>query len=101
MNGQTILRDERTKRIGNEGDHLGFTILLFGVLVDVFFRSALFKESPWDLFALVIVSSWASMIYQGLHKTLPPHFWRSMIILALATAVLSAALVFVILRFRH
>ena len=40
MNDQTIIRDERTKSIGNEGDHLGFTILLFGVLVDVFFFGA-------------------------------------------------------------
>jgi hypothetical protein len=100
MNEQTIIRDERTKSIGNEGDHLGFTILLFGVLVDVFFRSALFNQSPWDLFALVVISSWASLIYQGLHKTLPAHFWRSILILAVATALLSAALVVVILKFR-
>jgi hypothetical protein len=51
--------------------------------------------------ALVVVSGFAATIYQARHKTLPPHFLRSMLILGAATAVLSAAMVFVIVKFRH
>jgi hypothetical protein len=101
MNDQMPIRDERTKSVGNEGDHLGFTILLFGVMVDVFLRSVLFNQSPWDLFGLVVISSLASTIYQARHKILPPHFLRSIILLGAATALLSAAVVFVIVKIRR
>jgi hypothetical protein len=101
MNSQTILRDERTRTVENESYRLGFNILCFGVMIDIIFRSLFFKEAPWDLFALVIVGSWAATIYQGMRKTLPPHFLRSMLILIAATAVLSAAMVFVIVKFRQ
>jgi hypothetical protein len=100
MNNETIIRDERTRTVENASYRIGFNILCFGVLVDIFFRSLFYKEAPWDLFALVVVGSWAATIYQGMHKTLPPHFLRSMLILGAATAVLSAAMVFVIAKFR-
>jgi hypothetical protein len=50
--------------------------------------------------ALVVASGFAATIYQARHKTLPPHFLRSMLILGATVALLSAALVFVILKFR-
>jgi hypothetical protein len=100
MKDQMIIQDERTKSIENASYKPGFIILCFGVLIDIFIRSAFFNEAPWDLFALVIVASWVSTIYQWRHKTLAPNFWRSMLILGIATAVLSAVLVFVIAKLR-
>ncbi len=101
MNDQLIIRDERTRTVENEGYRIGFIILCFGVLVDIFFRSILNQESVWDLFALVVISSWTNTIYIGLHKALPPNFLRSALLLGLATALLSAAMVIVIVNFRH
>jgi hypothetical protein len=101
MNTGTIIRDERTQTVENASYKLGFNILCFGVMIDIIFRSLFYKEAPWDLFALVIVGSWAATIYQGVHKTLPPHFFRSMLLLMVATAVVSAVMVFVIVSIRH
>jgi hypothetical protein len=100
MKDQPIIQDERTKSIENASYKPGFIILCFGVLIDIFIRSAFFKEAPWDLFALVIVGSWASTLYQARQKTLPPNFWRLMLILGIATAVLSAVLAFVFAKLR-
>jgi hypothetical protein len=100
MKEQPVVRDERTQSVENASYKLGFNILCFGVLIDIFIRSAFFREAPWDLFALVIVGSWAATIYQARQKTLPPNFWRSMLLLGIATAVLSAVLVLVIVKLR-
>jgi hypothetical protein len=100
MNTPAILKDERTRSIEREGDHLGFIILAFGIMIDIFVRSAFFNQSPWDLFALVIIASWTSTVYQAAHKTLPQHFLRSALLLGAASALLAAALVFVIVRLR-
>jgi hypothetical protein len=101
MKDGTIIRDERTRTVEDASYRIGFNILCFGVMLDIIFRSIFFKEAPWDLFALVIVGSWASTIYQGTHKTLPPHFLRSMLILVGLTALLSAVMVFVIVGLRR
>jgi hypothetical protein len=101
MNDPAIIKDERTRTVENEGNRLGFNILLFGVLVDILLRSFLSPGNYWDLFALVIVSSWVSTIYQARHHILPPHFLRSMILLMIGTAVLSAVLALVIVKFRQ
>lgn len=79
---------------------MGFIIISFGLLLDVVFRSAFFQEAPWDLLALVIVGGFASTIYQGLHKSIRPNFWRSILILGLASAAVSALLVLVLVNFR-
>jgi hypothetical protein len=100
MNNPAVIKDERTRVIEREGDHLGFILLAFGVMIDIFIRSAFFNQAPWDLFALVILASWTSTVYQAVHKTLPPHFLRSALLLGAASALLAAALVFVIVRFR-
>ncbi len=100
MNDQPIIKDERTKSVENASYKPGFIIICFGLLIDIIIRSFFYNEAPWDLFALVIVGSWASTIYQARQKILPPNFWRSMLILGVATAVLSAVLVFVIAKLR-
>ena len=100
MKDQPVIQDERTKSIENASYKPGFIILCFGVLIDIFIRSAFYNQAPWDLFALVIVASWASTLYQARQKTLPPKFWRSMLILGIATAALSAVLVFVLAGLR-
>jgi hypothetical protein len=101
MNNPPIIKDERTRSIEDASYRVGFNIICFGLLIDLVFRSVLYpNESVWDLMALVVISGFASTIYQARHKTLPPNFLRSMLILSVATALLSAALVLVILKFR-
>jgi hypothetical protein len=102
MNDPAIIKDERTRTIEDASYRVGFNIICFGLLIDSFLRSLLYpSESVWDLMALVVVSGFAATIYQARHKTLPPHFLRSMIILGATVALLSAALVFVIVKFRQ
>ena len=99
MTEQPIIRDERTKSVGDASSRLGFNILCFGLLIDIIVRSAVFHEAPWDLFGLVIIGSWAAMIYQGLHKTFPPHFWRSVLVLGLISGLVSIIIVLVLAKF--
>jgi hypothetical protein len=102
MNNPPIIKDERTRTIEDASYRVGFNIICFGLLLDVIFRSVLYpNESVWDLMGLVVVSGFAATIYQARHKTLPPHFLRSMLLLGAVTAVLSAVMVFVIVRLRH
>jgi hypothetical protein len=100
MKSQMIIQDERTKSIENASYKPGFIILCFGVMIDIFIRSAFFNEAPWDLFALVIIGSWASTIYQWRHKTLPPNFWRAALVLGLISGLVSIIIVLVLVKFR-
>jgi hypothetical protein len=102
MNNPVIIKDERTRTIEDASYRMGFNIICFGLLIDIFFRSLLYPDQGvWDLFALVVVSGFAATIYQARQKAVPPNFIRSMLILAIATALLSAAVVFVIVKIRH
>ena len=102
MNNPPIIKDERTRAVEDASYRVGFNIICFGLLIDLVVRSVLYpNESVWDLMALVVISGFASTIYHARHKTLPPNFLRSMLVLGVVVALLSAALVFVIVKFRH
>ncbi len=100
MNDKLILQDERTRAVENEGSRLGFTILLFGLLLDITVRSFFFSESNWDLFALLIVSSLTATVYQALHKALPPRFLRSALILGAVSSLVAVLIVLILAKLR-
>ncbi|MBN2085866.1 MAG: hypothetical protein JW748_11650 [Anaerolineales bacterium] len=100
MKDQPVIQDERTRSIEHASYKPGFMILCFGLLVDITVRSAFFNQAPWDLFALVIAGSGVSTIYQMRHKTLPPNFRRSMLILGLISALVSVLIVLVLAKLR-
>ena len=68
---------------------------LFALLIDIMYRSAVFHEQPWDLFALLGLSGGISMVYLARHKVLGQLFgWKVAVVLALVALV--AAVVSVI-----
>lgn len=96
MNQKTVLRDERTEMVENVSYRLAYQIMAFGTLIVVAYRGFLFQESLWDLLALVILSSGAATLYQGVKQVLA----RNWIWVAAATfigsAVLAAILAFML-----
>jgi len=93
MKNEPILRDERYYAVENASYKIGFMILTYGLFAVIIFRSFVFHESNWDLFALIIVASLAATIYQGVHKVLP-YSWKKLILYMLAVAALSAITTF-------
>lgn len=94
MKNQADLRDERYYAVENASYRIGYIILAFGLLVLIVIRAIAFQESNWDLFALVILSSFAATIYQATYKTI--HFSWKWIAYGVAAAVLAASLTLVL-----
>lgn len=95
MNKDSVIRDERYVAVENASFRLGYNILAYGLLVLIVIRSMLFDQTNWDLFALIILSSFVSTIYQLRHKTIA--FSWKWIILFFGVMLFSAALVFLII----
>lgn len=95
MNKESVVRDERYVAVENASFRIGYNILSYGLLVLIVIRSLLFDQTNWDLFALIIISSFASTIYQLRHKTIA--FSWKWIILFFGVMLFSAALVFLII----
>jgi hypothetical protein len=70
MNKPPVVRDERYYVVENASFRIGYMIIAYGVLLLIVFRSIAYHETNWDLFALVIISSFAATIYQMVHKTI-------------------------------
>jgi hypothetical protein len=98
MKAEPVIQDERTKAVANEGSRLGFNILSFGVLLDLTLRAFFYRESNWDLFGLIIVSSLAALLYQAMHKALPPRFLRGVILLGAGSALVAILIVLILAR---
>jgi len=96
MNQQTVLRDERTEMVENASYRLAYQIMAFGVLIVVAYRGFLFQESLWDLLALVILSSGAATLYQGVKRILVRNWLWLAATTFIGSAILAAALVFLL-----
>jgi len=98
MKQEPILRDERYYAIENASYRVGFLIMLFGTMVLCAVRAALFQQSNWDFFGLVIISSLAATVYQIRSKILPYTIKTIilMVVLVLVTSVLAGLAVFLI-----
>jgi hypothetical protein len=70
------------------------------VLLDIPLRAAIFRESNWDLFALLVVSGLAATVYQARQKILPAGFLRSLLFLGMISALLSVILVRILVKLR-
>jgi hypothetical protein len=70
MKNQPNVRDERYYAVENASYRIGYMIIIYGLLLLIVFRSIAYHETNWDLFALVIISSFAATIYQITHKTI-------------------------------
>ncbi len=95
MNKDSVIRDERYYAVENASFRIGYNTLSYGLLVLIVIRSMLYEQTNWDLFALLIISSFASTIYQLRHKTIA--FSWKWVILFFGVMLFSAALVFLII----
>lgn len=96
MNQEPILRDERYYAVENASYRVGYLIMTFGTLVLCTIRSALFQQSNWDFFGLVIIASLAATVYQ-IRKNILPYTIKTlilMVVLSLITAAVAGLVVF-------
>jgi len=96
MKQEPILRDERYYAVENASYRVGYLIMSFGTLVLCTIRSALFQQSNWDFFGLVIISGLAATVYQIRKKILPYTIktFILMMVLILITAAVAGLVVF-------
>ena len=88
MNNRSDIRDERAIAVENASYRWGYLLLAFGLLAIVAFRGLVLQETNWDLLALVIVSGFATTVYQGAQQVLS----RRWLLITLATALLAAVI---------
>ncbi len=90
MKQEPIVRDERYYAVENASYRVGYLIMLFGTMVLVTVRAALFQQSNWDFFGLVIISSLAATVYQ-IKKKILPYTIKTIIVMIVLILVTSAA----------
>src|SRR5262249_30763880 len=92
MSDTTVHRDERTVAVENASYRLAYTVLTFGLLLIVAYRSFFFRESPWDLLGLVVLGGLLSAAYQAFHRVLTGRWVWVTVASFLGAGLLAAAL---------
>lgn len=98
MKQEQIVRDERYYAIENASYRVGYIFMLFGTMVLCAIRAALFQQSNWDFFGLVIISSMVATVYQ-IRKKILPYTIKTlilMVVLILLTSAIAGLTVFFI-----
>jgi len=93
MNAAMVERDERAVMVENAGNRLAATVMSFGLLLDVMYRSWVRHESPWDLFALVIGGGLVATVYRGANHTLGRQWATSTTMVMVIAAVIAVLVV--------
>ena len=96
MKDQSIIRDERTIAVENSSYRWAYLLLSFGLLTVVAYRSFLWRESSWDLMALVILGGLVTTLYQWSQRVLS----RRWLFMAITTGIVAAVIAAVIVFFR-
>jgi hypothetical protein len=94
MKEQSIIRDERTIAVENSSYRWAYLLLSFGLLAVVAYRSFVWRESSWDLLALVVLSGLVTTLYQWAHRVLSRRWVLVTIISGLVAAVIAVVTVF-------
>jgi hypothetical protein len=93
MKDQPVLHDERTVMVENASYRLGFMILSYGLLIIVALRGFFYKESNWDLMALVILAGGFTTAYQGFHQIFSKRWVYVFAITAIIAVVVAVGIV--------
>lgn len=91
-----VEKDERTTFIENASFSYGYKFLSFALLLDIMFRSFWLNETPWDLFAIIIISGFAMTVYQYKQKILGKS-WIKTVGLTIIMGIISAVILLLIL----
>lgn len=94
MKNRFVPHDERTISVENASYRVAYSVMSFGLLVSVIYRSLVLGDSAWDLLALAVLGGVVATFYQGSHQILN----RRWAFVTLATALIAAVIaVFVVL----
>jgi hypothetical protein len=96
MKDQPVFRDERTITIEHSSYRWGYFVITYGLLLIIAFRAFIYKESNWDLMALVILSGLITTAYQGLHKILSRRWIYLFSVTLLIAAVIAVVVGFLL-----
>jgi len=93
MRESVVHRGEQTVLVENASFRWAYLVVSFGLLGLTMYRSVVWRESPWDLIALVVIGGAVPAIYQGYHHVLTSRFAGFAFAAAVVAAVIAAALV--------
>jgi len=88
MKDQSVIRDERTVTVENSSYRWSYLLLSFGLLAIVAYRGFVWRESSWDLLALVVLGGLVTTFYQGVHRILS----RRWVVVAITTGLVATAI---------
>jgi 1,4-dihydroxy-2-naphthoate octaprenyltransferase len=94
MKNQSVVRDERTVSVENSSYRWAYLLLSFGLLIIVAYRGFVWRESSWDLLALVVLSGVVTTLYQGTHRVLSRRWALVAITTGLVAALIAVAMAF-------
>lgn len=95
MKFRKVQRDERTIYVENKSYKYGYIFLTYALMADIFYRSIKFKEDPFDLLFLIIITGLGMGVYQY-HKKIFSDSWKKIFVIIL---LISAFLGFIFSRF--
>jgi len=83
MSTQTpVTADERTMAIMYRANTWGLNFVVFALMLDIVYRSAVLHAATWDLWVVVVGSGVITLSYAARHHVLALFFnWRSLIVL--------------------
>ena len=82
-------RDDPTASVENASFRWAYLVMSFGLLGLVAYRSFFWRESPWDLLALVVLGGAVSAAYQGYYRVLTVRQVGLMVVAALVAALMA------------
>lgn len=85
-------KDERAVSVENASYTLAYKVMSFALLVDVIYRSFVFKQGTWDLLGIVILGGLAATLYQTRYKIATRSSVKA-ILLAVVSALLIALII--------
>ena len=88
MKIQSVVPDERTVSVENSSYRWAYLLLSFGVLAVVAYRGFVWRESSWDLLALVVLSGFVTTFYQGAYRVIS----RRWVWVAITTGLVAAVI---------
>ncbi len=90
MNDQpTVMHDERTTAVENEGYKWAYIFIAYGLLIDVMVRSFFFDQAAWDLLAFVVLGGAVATFYQYRQNALPQRYSKGLIVVVALSGVIA------------
>jgi tryptophan-rich sensory protein len=85
-------KDERTVAVENASYRWAYLLFSFGLLAIVAYRDFVWRQSSWELLALVVLSGLVTTLYQGFHRVLSRRWATVVTVTVLLAAALALAI---------